>query len=147
MEVMKNEYGDHEGGLFPFHHGIYGYEEVITICLTSTKYVKLYQELYFQKYQCSSLNLRSVLIFKSSSETEILYELQVPWIGLSYNKNPIFEIFWKKYESFEKAKNAIVTKIGINLEKQDFDIRSKLNIIQSAKDRSSRPDGITISFG
>ena len=78
MEVMKNEYGDHEGGLFPFHHGIYGYEEVITICLTSTKYVKLYQELYFQKYQCSSLNLRSVLIFKSSSETEILYELQVP---------------------------------------------------------------------
>ena len=58
-----------------------------------------------------------------------------------------FLILNKQYKSFEEARNAIVTKIGINLEKQDFDIRSKLNIIQSAKDRSSRPDGITISFG
>ena len=56
-------------------------------------------------------------------------------------------MFRQKYKSFEEARNAIETKIGINLEKQNFEIRSKLNIIQSAKDRSSQPDGMTISFG
>ena len=65
----------------------------------------------------------------------------------SINRKRPFEISLKKYVSFEEARNFIVTKIGINLEEQDFNIRSKLNIIQSAKDRSPRPDGITISFG
>jgi len=44
MQLEENVYGNHKEGLFPFHHGIYGYEEVITICLTPIKYVKLYQE-------------------------------------------------------------------------------------------------------
>ena len=48
MDIIKNKYGDHEGGVFPFHHGIYGYEEVITICLAPTKYVKLYQAYYLK---------------------------------------------------------------------------------------------------
>ena len=53
----------------------------------------------------------------------------------------------KKYENIEEVREALTGEIGICLENENIEIRSKLKIIENAEKRTNRPDGCSISFG